>query len=690
MPERYPVVIIGGGISGMETALTLAEMGYRSLLVEREGSIGGKMILLSKVFPTLDCASCIATPKMAAVRNEERIELLVAAEVREIVREARGFRVKIWKRPTYVDPSRCTGCGRCEEVCPVVRPDQFNAELTVRRAIYIPFPQAVPRKALVEKKGLSPCSGACPLGIRVHALVALLRAGRFREALWMHLREAPLPGALSLLCEAPCEASCTLRKRTGRPMPVRAIRKVLLEKVNPEEIPFPGPRRKERVAVLGGGPRALSCAYALALEGYRVVLWAGEEELGGFLRDHPLLDPEVLERDLALVRPLLEIRRPEGMVRPEDLIGQGFSAVFLEKGTGLEVNERTFETPLPGVFASLRPSASLLREVFEGKEAARKIMSHLSKKHFEPRTFSVKGRAPGEIPALDLGRVQEEASRCLDCGACCECRSCVEACPAGAIDFTQKGEHREVETGAVVIATGFRLYEPEKDDLYGYRRDANVITGMQLERLLAPTRPYNALLRPSDGRIPGNIGLILCVGSRSLREGTPRCSRICCMYSLKQAQLLLGAVPFAEVSIYYMDIRSFGKGYERFRRQTEEMGVHLIRGRVAYVEEAEEGDLWVYYEDFDAGGKVRRNRHDLVVLATGALADPSLRRLLPGEALDEVGFVREEGAPGTTREPGIFVVGGASEPRDIPDTVVHAQAVALKVALHLRRTGFEA
>lgn len=692
MPERVPVLIIGGGIAGMETALTLADMGYPSLIVEREGSLGGKMILLSKVFPTLDCASCIATPKMAAVKNNPAIKILTAAEVRKISKNGNSFQVEIEKKPTYVDPEKCTGCGECEKVCPVPRPDQFNALLTARRAIYIPFPQAVPRKALIEKRGLSPCSQFCPLGVRAHALVALVRQGRYTEALKVHLSAAPFPGVLSILCEAPCEKRCTLKARTGIPMSIRAIKGFLfkegLKALSLEWPPAEGPK----VAVLGEGPVALSCAYFLRKAGLKVTIFANKAQLGGYLKNHPDVSEDVLKEDLRIILEPLEMES-EWTEKPERLLNKGFEAVFVEKFSESYGDPLAFMTTVSRVFSPPEAPSSLLQEILLGKEAALRIQRVLKGEKISEPYKAIQGTSSLEVEKRSFNEDEalKEASRCLDCAGCCECRSCERACPAGAINFNQKPQKLQIEAGAIVLATGFRLFEPEGNPLLGYREHPNVITGMQLERLLAPTRPYNAVLRPSDGQIPGNIGIVLCVGSRSRKEGTPRCSRICCMYSLKQAQLLLGAIPFADVTIYYIDIRAFGKGYEEFLRQTEGMGVRLRRGKVARIEPAENGDLWVYYEDMDGGGGVKRARHNLVVLATGALSEPSLRTLVPEDILDELGFVKEispESAPGKTLIPGLFVAGTAAGPRDIPDTVVHAQAVALQVVLHLRRVGF--
>ena len=160
---RYDVLVVGGGIGGMESALKLGDMGYKVLLVEKESSVGGKMILLSKVFPTLDCASCISTPKMGATIHHPNVTVFTYSEVESIRQDgAGGFRAGIKRKPRYVDEAACTGCRQCELVCNVAVPDQFNADMVSRRAAYIPFPQAVPKKAVIERAGMSPCTYNCP------------------------------------------------------------------------------------------------------------------------------------------------------------------------------------------------------------------------------------------------------------------------------------------------------------------------------------------------------------------------------------------------------------------------------------------------------------------------------------------------------------------------------------------------
>jgi heterodisulfide reductase subunit A len=302
--------------------------------------------------------------------------------------------------------------------------------------------------------------------------------------------------------------------------------------------------------------------------------------------------------------------------------------------------------------------------------------------------------APGEFYPDEETMTEEEAlhsaSRCLDCGVCSECHACVDACPADAIKLDMVGEDIEVDVGAVVLATGFTLFPADAKPQYGYGRFKNVVTGMQMDRLLAPTRPYNAVLRPSDGKVPDNIAYILCTGSRDDTVGNPLCSKICCMYSVKQNQLIMGALPLADVTIYYIDVRSVGKGYDEFYQQAKDMGANFVKGRVSGITETDEGNLVLRYEDIENGSALAEAEHDMVVLAVGVQPSRGVAELFDrGElALDDyyyVGEADEDMDPGRTNLPGVFVAGAAAGAKDIPDSILHAGAAVAQAAAHLER-----
>ena len=221
----YDVLVVGAGIGGMESALKLGDMGYKVLLVEKEASVGGKMILLSKVFPTLDCASCISTPKMASTIHHPNITAMTYSRVDEIRRTADGrFHASVTRKARFVDIDTCTGCQKCETACTVAVPDQFNADLVARRAAHITFPQAVPKKAVIDRAGSSPCSFACPAGIQAHGYVSLIRSGQYEEAYRLVLDATPLVGTLGRACYAPCEADCTRGSLEGT-LPIRRLKR---------------------------------------------------------------------------------------------------------------------------------------------------------------------------------------------------------------------------------------------------------------------------------------------------------------------------------------------------------------------------------------------------------------------------------------------------------------------------------
>ena len=314
---------------------------------------------------------------------------------------------------------------------------------------------------------------------------------------------------------------------------------------------------------------------------------------------------------------------------------------------------------------------------------------HVEKSERHPRE-RVKDFAEVDLPFSE-DEALASAANCLNCGICSECQECKIVCPADAIDFDQRDRGERVRRRR--RGRGHRL-PPFPGRAHGRAsasaNSANVITAMQMDRLVAPTRPYNYVLRPGDGKTPANIAYVLCTGSRDRTVDNPICSRVCCMYSLKQAQLLLGALPVADVTIYHIDIRAFGKGYDEFFEQTKAMGVRFVKGKVAKITEKENGNLLVRYEDIDDNGTVREAEHDLVVLSIGIVAHDECRRLFSDAelAVDETLFVAQPGKqvdPARTSIPGVFSAGTATGPLDIPDSILHAGAAAAQTAAYLEK-----
>ncbi len=246
--------------------------------------------------------------------------------------------------------------------------------------------------------------------------------------------------------------------------------------------------------------------------------------------------------------------------------------------------------------------------------------------------------APVDFREVELPMTEAEARRgaglCLDCGVCSECGECVDACPVeSCIDLRARDQVLDVDVGAVVVATGLQALPADLKPEYGFGTFKNVITGMQMDRLLAPTRPFNTILRPGDGKVPERIAYVMCTGSRDETVGNPLCSRFCCMYSIKQNQLIMGALPVADVTVHYMDIRAPGKRYDEFYEQAKAMGANYVKGRVAKITEKPNGDLVLRYEDIEHGGGLVEAEYDLVVLAVGVQPNSDAQALFPEGAL---------------------------------------------------------
>ena len=356
-PADYDVLVVGAGIGGMESALTLGDMGFKVLVVEKEPSVGGRMILLSKVFPTLDCASCISTPKMAAVNNHPNVRALVYSEVNEITpRPEGGFVARLTRKPTFVDPAKCTGCSLCQEACTVAVPDEFNYDLAARRAAHIAFPQAVPKKAVLTRRGSSPCSFTCPAGVKPHGYISLVRSGQYDQAFRQHLEDAPLVGVLSRACYAPCEEVCSRGELEGA-VSIRGIKRFMADRYYaghpaPEYGP-PADRRGNAVAIVGSGPSGLAAAFVLGRLGYDVTVLEADPEPGGILRwgiPSYRLPKDVVARDLANIT-ALGVRFVTGhrVASISELRRQGFDAIYLATG---DRGGRKLQVPgeeLPGV-----------------------------------------------------------------------------------------------------------------------------------------------------------------------------------------------------------------------------------------------------------------------------------------------------------------------------------------------------
>jgi heterodisulfide reductase subunit A len=264
------------------------------------------------------------------------------------------------------------------------------------------------------------------------------------------------------------------------------------------------------------------------------------------------------------------------------------------------------------------------------------------------------------------------------------CGKCGEACERQAIDYDMAPETVEVDVDAIVVATGYELYQDEAVMAYAYMDHPDVMDGLEFERLLSASGPTGGkLVRPSDGKVPKEVVFIQCAGSRNPEHGLPYCSKICCMYTAKHAILYKHRVHDGQVYVFYIDIRAGGKGYEEFvTRAMEEDNTVYIRGRVSKVF-PRDGKVVVWGVDTVLERKVEIAA-DMVVVAAAIIPSVRSRRLAEvlGISVDEFGFYTASDAEMTPVEsgvPGVFLVGAGLGPQDIPETVAQASGAAAKV-----------
>ena len=413
------VLVVGGGIAGIQASLDLADSGFKVYMLEKQPSIGGFMTQLDKTFPTNDCAMCILAPKLVGAGRHNNIELITYSTLESVEGEKGHFRVTLNRRASRVDLEKCTGCGDCAQKCPVSAIDEYNEGFSERRSVYIRFPQAMPLTYTIDR------------------------------------------------------------------------------------------------------------------------------------------------------------------------------------------------------------------------------------------------------------------DRCIGCGICSE------ICKAGAIMYDEEDTETVLDVGSIILAPGFESFDANILGEYGYGRFPNVVSSIEFERILSATGPYGGtVLRPSDGRLPRKLAFIQCVGSRDERVENPYCSSVCCMYAIKEAVIAEEHNPGLEPTIFFMDIRAFGKEFdEYYERSREEHGVRFVRCRVSHLDE-EPGthDLLVTYDEDDI---VHRERFDMVVLSVGMKPPFDAEGLAEtlGIGLNHHGFC-ETGlfSPIETTRPGVYVCGAFSSPKDIPDSVAQASGAAMKAA----------
>jgi len=264
-------------------------------------------------------------------------------------------------------------------------------------------------------------------------------------------------------------------------------------------------------------------------------------------------------------------------------------------------------------------------------------------------------------------------------------------CPPKAIDRTQTERTVEVDVGTIVVATGYEEYDPSEIEPYGYGRYENVITQLQLERMLSPVSLTEGhITRPSDGKVPKNVVIINCVGSRNEQVGNAYCTGVCCMFSIKNAKILKEHIPDANVYVFYIDIRTPGLNYEEYYKSAQQQGIHFIRGRPGeIIEDPETKNLIVRAEDTLTGSPIEVEA-DLVVLSAAMVPPRGVGKVAHklGLLRGKEGFFKElhiKMAPVDSNKAGIFLAGSAQGPKDITTSVAHARGAASAASIPLEK-----
>jgi len=372
IPVNPEVLVVGGGIAGMQAAIEIADAGRQVYLVEREPGIGGHMAQFDKTFPTLDCSACISTPKMSLVGSHPYIKLLSYSEVEEVSGHVGDFKIKIKKKARFIEEESCTGCGDCEKVCPVEVPSEFDLGLSKRKAAYLMFPQAVPKIYTIDRKGLSPCRVACPAGVNAQGYIALISQGKFKEALEVFRRNQPFASVCGRVCTHPCEMECE-RGKVDQPIAIRALKRFIADyelKEGREKAEAIEATKDEKVAIIGSGPAGLACAYDLVRKGYTVTVFEASPKPGGMLRygiPSYRLPDDMLDNDINYIKELgVEIKTNSPVKSLKDISSKEYKATFLAAGAWDSVKMGIPGEDAEGCYDAL----SFLKQINSGEEVS--------------------------------------------------------------------------------------------------------------------------------------------------------------------------------------------------------------------------------------------------------------------------------------------------------------------------------
>jgi heterodisulfide reductase subunit A-like polyferredoxin len=414
-----------------------------------------------------------------------------------------------------------------------------------------------------------------------------------------------------------------------------------------------------------------------------VIFAIGQHPDSGWLREavplsrgrYPAVDPQTLATD-----------RPGVFAGGDAVTGTSFVVDAVAAGHRAAASMDRYLHGAPLEIPEPSHPVANLDDAEAQRRAARTMVG--SRQEGEKLPASRRQRSPLEFVAvLTEEQARAEAGRCLDCGVCSECLQCAFVCKADAIDHEQREEREVLTVGAVILAPGLEPIDPTVRSEFGYGVYPNVVTSLEFERMLSASGPWGGMVtRPSDGKHPRRVAWIQCVGSRQICGGQDYCSSICCMYATKEAIIAREHDDEVEPTIFYMDIRSHGKGFEEYiDRAGSEQGVRYVRSMVSSVKEnPATGDLRLGYVTYAPDGRPEPHEEtfDMVVLSIGLRPSETTRELLARLEIetDRNGFPEGAAGTGQTSRPGVFVAGTLAEPKDIPETVIEAGCVAAMVS----------
>ncbi|OQC48516.1 MAG: Glutamate synthase (NADPH) small chain [Deltaproteobacteria bacterium ADurb.Bin026] len=361
MDKSGKILVIGGGIGGMEASLNLADSGFKVYLADEKPNIGGKMSQLDKTFPTNDCSMCIMAPKLVEVGRNPNIELLMNTEVVRLEGTVGNFTVTIKRQPRRVIPEKCTSCALCASGCPLEVANPYNKGLSKRSAAFLSFLQAIPSTYMIDKE-IAPCVIRCPVEINVRDYVGLIAEGRYLEALDVIREKLPFPGIIGRICPHPCEEACLRGRKVDQPIAICALKRFVADyEMDKREIPVPETAtvKDKKVAIIGGGPAGLACAIEIKKAGYEVTIYEAHDRLGGMLYlgiPAYRLPKEVLARETSVVEKMgIDVKYSTTVGRdiPVTDILNKHDATFIcpgaQKGRALGIENENAKGVLAGV-----------------------------------------------------------------------------------------------------------------------------------------------------------------------------------------------------------------------------------------------------------------------------------------------------------------------------------------------------